>query len=295
MRCIMNWLNKWERKLGKFAIPNLSLWIVITYAIGYVMMFTKATRMLLSYMTLEPYYIFKGQIWRLVTWIFIPPTNTSIFWYVLLLLVFYSFGTSLEKTWGTFRYNVYIFGGLLFTAIGAFVIYGIYYAMGYPAAMIQGIGGHVTTYYIYMTIFLALAVCYPDMQLLVWFIIPVRMKWMAYLYVGFMALEFIQTNVPGRVSMVASLLNFIIFYLSTRNYKRVSPKEVHRRREFHRQTERPQGYKNASGVVTKHKCAVCGRTELDDPTLEFRFCSKCDGNYEYCQEHLFTHQHVQRH
>ena len=87
-----------------------------------------------------------------------------------------------------------------------------------------------------------------------------------------------------------SLLNFIIFFLSTRNLNRYTPHEIHRRHQFKSQMKEPRP---GSGI-TKHKCAVCGRTELDDPTLEFRFCSKCEGNYEYCQDHLFTHQHIRR-
>ncbi len=284
----MNWLNKLERKMGKFAIPNLSLWIVITYAIGYIMMYM--TPGLLSYLTLEPYQILHGQVWRLITWILIPPSSGNIFFYIIMMMLYYSLGTSLERTWGTFRYNVYIFGGMLFTVIGAFVTYAIYCVMG---TIPVGIGYYVTTYYINMAIFLAFAVCYPNMQILLYFIIPVKMKWMAYIYVALIAFEFIQTGMAGRIAIVASLLNFLIFYLSTRDYRRVSPKEIHRKKVFREQTREPRG--NAAGGVTKHKCAVCGRTEQDDPTLEFRFCSKCDGNYEYCQDHLFTHQHVKRH
>lgn len=92
----------------------------------------------------------------------------------------------------------------------------------------------------------------------------------------------------GKNGDFMSLLNFIIFFFSTRNLKRYTPHEVHRRQKFKADMRTPQGY--AGGA--KHKCAVCGRTELDDPTLEFRFCSKCEGNYEYCQDHLFTHQHI---
>ena len=274
--------------MGKFAIPNLSLWIVITYAIGYIMMYM--TPGLLSYLTLEPYQILHGQVWRLITWILIPPSSGNIFFYIIMMMLYYSLGTSLERTWGTFRYNVYIFGGMLFTVIGAFVTYALYSVMG---TIPVGIGYYVTTYYINMAIFLAFAVCYPNMQILLYFIIPVKMKWMAYIYVALIAFEFIQTGMAGRIAIVASLLNFLIFYLSTRDYRRVSPKEIHRKKVFREQTREARG--NAAGGVTKHKCAVCGRTEQDDPTLEFRFCSKCDGNYEYCQDHLFTHEHVKRH
>ena len=155
-----------------------------------------------------------------------------------------------------------------------------------------GIGYYVTTYYINMAIFLAFAVCFPDMQILLWFIIPVRMKWMAYVYAALTIYDFVVSGAVGRISIVAALLNFLIFYLSTRNYQRVSPKEVHRKYVF--KTQMRDAEMRHSGSVTKHKCAVCGRTEKDDPTLEFRFCSKCDGNYEYCQDHLFTHEHIKR-
>ncbi|MCI8328024.1 MAG: hypothetical protein HFI37_09690 [Lachnospiraceae bacterium] len=282
----MNYLNKLERKIGKYAIPNLSLWIVLTYAIGYIMMYM--TPGLIKYLTLEPALILgQGQVWRLVTWILIPPSSGNIFFYLIMMMLYYSLGTSLERTWGTFRFNVYIFGGMFFTVLGAFATYGFYYMTG---ALTVGIGYYVTTYYINMAIFLAFAVCFPDMQILLWFIIPVKMKWMAYVYAALTIYDFIRSGAAGRIAIVAALLNFLIFYLSTRNYQRVSPKEIHRKRVFRTQMREAQ---HMAGV-TKHKCAICGRTEEDDPTLEFRFCSKCDGNYEYCQDHLFTHEHIKR-
>ena len=115
------------------------------------------------------------------------------------------------------------------------------------------------------------------------------MKWLAYVYAALMALDFIQNAWPGRIMLFMSLLNFLIFFLSTRDLRRYSPKEVHRKQVYRQAVRQPR-----PGGVTKHKCAICGRTEQDDPTLEFRFCSKCEGNYEYCQEHLFTHQHIKR-
>ena len=194
----------------------------------------------------------------------------------------------MERTWGTFRFNVYIFGGIIFTVIGAFILYGVMYAVyGVPVA---GMGAFFSTNYINMAIFLAFAVCYPDMEVLLYFIIPIKMKWMAVVYGVLIIFSLIQTNWAGRVAIIMSLLNFLVFYFSTRNYKRISPKEIHRRQTFKSQMRQPAGHDG----VTKHKCAICGRTELDDPTLEFRFCSKCEGNYEYCQDHLFTHQHIHR-
>lgn len=287
MRCKMNYLNKLERKIGKYAIPNLSLWLVVTYALGYLMMYM--TPGIISYLMLEPAMVLRGQVWRLVTWVLIPPSTGNIFFYIIMIMLYYSLGTALERTWGTFRFNVYIFGGMIFTVIGAFVAYGFLSVTG---GLTIGIGYYVTTYYINMAIFLAFAVCFPNMQILLWFIIPVRMKWMAYVYAALTIYDFVTTGAVGRISIAAALLNFLIFYLSTRKYQRVSPKEVHRKYVF--KTQMRDAEMRHSGSVTKHKCAVCGRTEKDDPTLEFRFCSKCDGNYEYCQDHLFTHEHIKR-
>ena len=224
-----------------------------------------------------------------MTWVLIPPSAQSILFYVIMMLFYYQLGTSLERTWGVFRYNVYIFGGILYTVIGAFVTWMIMTAV-YGNAGLTGaiVGVQVSTYYICMSIFLAFAACYPNMQILLYFIIPIKMKWMAYVYAVLMLLDLVQGSWPQRIVMMMSLLNFVIFFLSTRDLYRFSPKEVHRRQAYRQAVNRPQ-----SAGITKHKCAVCGRTEKDDPSLEFRFCSKCAGNYEYCQEHLFTHQHVQ--
>ncbi len=285
----MNFMNKLERKFSRYAIPSLTMYLIFGYVAGYVL--NTFLPGVLAYLTLDPYLVFHGQIWRLVTWVLIPPSMQSIIFYAIMMLFYYQLGMNLERTWGTFRYNVYIFGGIIYTAVGAVVTWLILTAV-YGGASYMGtyVGMHVSTYYICMSIFLAFAVCYPDMQVLLYFIIPIKMKWMAYVYAVLMLYDFIQSQWPGRIVMVMSLLNFLIFFLSTRDLRRYSPKEVHRRQAY-RQAVRPP---RSSGGITKHKCAICGRTEQDDPSLEFRFCSKCEGNYEYCQEHLFTHTHVKR-
>ena len=127
-----------------------------------------------------------------------------------------------------------------------------------------------------------------EMQVLLFFVVPVKMKWMALVYVVLAGYDFINGGIGIRVAIGASLLNFVIFFLSTRNYKRFGPREQARKAKFKKQSSPHMTYTNGA----HHRCAVCGRTELDDPCLEFRFCSKCNGNYEYCQDHLFTHEHV---
>lgn len=302
----MNWLNKLERKIGRFAVPNLILWLIGAYGIGFVL--NMINPQAVAFFSFHPYYILRGQIWRLVTWIF-QPTNTGIFWLLIMMLFYYQLGTNLERVWGTFRFNVYLIGGMLFTVVGGMLFYGIVSMIfGAEKAMFVSslMSGFVSTYYVNMSIYLAFSAMYPNLQVLLYFIIPVKVKWMAIFYVIMMVYNIfsvgrtygiyfgteagIWAGVCMAVVNIMSLLNFLVFFLSSRDMQRYSPKEVHRRQEFKRQMSEPRP---GSGI-TRHKCAVCGRTEVSNPELEFRFCSKCDGNYEYCQDHLFTHQHVHK-
>ena len=284
----MKFIDKLERKFGRFGIPNLTIYMIVCYVIGYALMIVNPG--ILNWLSLEPAYILRGQVWRLVTWVLYPPSTSGVLWFAIAVLFFYyPIGTSLERTIGTFKYTLYILSGVIFTILGAFILY---FLLGGNVL----VGNVFSTYYISLSTFLAYAMCYPDMQVLLMFIIPVKMKWMAMFYVVIVVYEMIQYIMAGAwylvIPIVASLLNFIIFYFGTKDFSRYNPKEIHRRNEFRRAME-PQGrMKSGSGSVTKHKCAICGRTELDDPNLEFRFCSRCNGNYEYCQDHLFTHTHV---
>ena len=273
----MNWLDKLEKKFGRFAIPNLTMYLIGAYIIGFGIYYFLPG--LFKWLTLEPYFILKGQVWRVISWVLVPPSG-SLISIIFIVLLYYSLGTALERAWGTFRYNVYIFSGILFTVIGAFALYFI------AGTGMVGYGGLFSTYYINMSIFLAFAVSYPDMELLLNFIIPIKMKWMAIVYAVFILYDFIAGNFISRVTIAASLLNFVVFFLSTK--KGYSPKQQMRKKKYQKQSRPHMTYSNGA----RHRCAVCGRTELDDPNLEFRFCSKCNGNYEYCQDHLFTHEHV---
>ncbi len=286
-------LDKLEKKFGRYAINNLIVYLLGGYAIGYLLYFGQRFTGVpyLNYLTLEPYYILHGQIWRLVSWVIIPP-DTSIIWAVIMFMLYYQLGQTLERTWGAFRFNVYIFGGMVFTLLGAFVTYFIYggtLPVGY-------IGQITSTYYINLSIFLAFSTCFPDMQVLLYFIIPIKMKWMSIFYMVIIGYEVVRYCLAGAffaaVPVIASLLNFFIFFMMTRNMSRFNPKDIHRRNEFKRQATPPRTQYRDGTPIARHKCAVCGRTELTNPGLEFRFCSKCNGNYEYCSDHLFTHNHI---
>lgn len=283
----MNFLNKMERKFGRYAIHNLTKYMIGCYAIGYILLYAGNLFgfSITGYLALSPYHILHGQIWRIISWLLIPPPTSNIVFVLIMLLFYYSLGETLERTWGAFRYNVYILGGVLFTVIGAFLLY---FMVGANPLLSMTYSMAFSTYYINLSIFLAFAANYPDMQVLFMMIIPMKMKWLAVLDIAYLLYDMVKGGWGIRTVILASLLNFIIYFLSTRNYQRISPKEIHRKQQFQRAVHP----KMAPGV-TKHKCAVCGRTEKDGDDLEFRFCSKCNGNYEYCQDHLFTHKHIQ--
>ena len=341
----MGFLQKLERKYGKYAIRHLTMYIIMTYAAGYVLSMMQSvgdgsyngiTRLLV----LSPSLILRGQIWRLVSWLLIPPSSLSIFT-LIMLFCYYQLGTLLERTWGDFLYNVYIFFGLIMTVIGAFLLYFI---TG------NDYGPLFTTYYVSLSIFLGFAMTFPDQQLLFMFVFPIKIKYLALVDIIYLLYEIItyfrygiSYGLPVLVMIVSSLASTILFFLMTRRSGRFSRK---RQRDFRNamngrggpwgsgragQGSRHSGAgwgrtgQSGAGAGTSgmggnsygapggrpyekvdrhtfagngqrmavHHCAVCGRTELDDPDLEFRFCSKCSGNYEYCQDHLYTHIHVQ--
>ena len=282
----MNFLNKMERKYGRYAIHNLTKYMIGCYAIGYILVYFGQMfgGNFFQYLLLSPYHIMHGQIWRIVSWILIPPSSSNIIFVLIMLSFYYYLGTALERTWGAFRYNVYILGGMLCTVIGAFILYFIS-GQNEMLSLINGMS--FSTYYINLSIFLAFAMNYPDMEVLFMMIIPMKMKYLAYLDIAYLLYDMVKGDWGLRTVIIASLLNFIIYFLTTRNYRRISPKEIHRRQQFQKAV-----HPSMAKGVTKHKCAVCGRTEKDGDDLEFRFCSKCNGNYEYCQDHLFTHQHI---
>ncbi len=279
-------MSNFEKRFGKYAIQNISLILILCYVVGYVIDLINAD--FLMYLTLNPYAILHGQVWRIFTWVIIPPSSLDIFT-IIMLLFYYNIGTSLEHTWGTYRYNVYLLSGMLFTVLGCFIWLGIQYFLGS-----RGIGIYnnsnvasqfFSTYYINMSIFLAFAATFPDVQVLLMFLVPVKVKWLGILYGLVLAYDFLFSgSLVIRIAIASSLLNFLIFFVTSRSHIHMTPKQMKRRVEFRQDIRR-------NSRVTKHKCAICGQTD-DDPTLEFRFCSKCNGNYEYCQQHLFTHTHV---
>lgn len=277
----MKFFNRLETKYRKYAIHNLMYYIVILYAVGLIIQLPGIGNPMFywNYLSLDAAAIMHGQIWRIVTFIIYPPSFgfflfDQLFFGIIALFMYYSLGRTLESIWGAFRFNVFFFVGMLGQVLAAMIGYLVFK---------QNIW--MTTGYLNLSIFLAFAMCFPDTQFYLFFVLPVKAKWLAVAEVAVCLYGFITGNLSSRVEIVIALANIIFFFAMTRNVVKFNPQHMKRRQEFKKQAKiMPQGR-------SRHKCAVCGRTEADGD-LEFRYCSKCEGNYEYCQDHLYTHQHV---
>ena len=300
----MNWMDKLEKKWGRYAIPDIHRYLILAILIGYII--SSVAGSAFNYLTFSPQAILHGQIWRLVTWVVIPPSGKMIFT-LLFLFCLYPMGHTLEMVFGSFKMNVYYIGGILLCDIGGMLIY----LLSLPVLGGIGIPVYLTTYYILLSTFMALAICMPEATVNLYFVLPIKMKWTLVLYFADLAYEIyyyfrmgsqIASSIGGASSglgivygiaysaeIVLALFNFFLFFFFAKN--RLSHKQRKRQKEFRAQF---QSEPRPGSGITKHKCAICGRTELDDPNLTFRYCSKCEGNYEYCQDHLFTHTHVKR-
>lgn len=295
----MNVLNKWEQKFGRLGIPGLMRYIIGLNILGVIIGVVNPD-LYYSYLSLDIYRILHGQVWRLFTFLLYPSYTTgeawtNLIWFAVWALVYFQIGTSLEQMWGTFRFTLFYFSGVLITIIVTVITYvllctqaGSAYAMSLGSILGRG----VTLEYLNQTLFLAFAFMFPDAQFLFYFIIPVKAKWMSILYLVVNGYEILDCFLNGyyytAALIVGALLNLGLFFLLGKG--RTVPKAGYQQRK------RTVQYKTQTGRQTgpRHRCAICGRTEEDAPGLEFRYCSRCEGNYEYCSDHLFTHEHVHR-
>lgn len=288
-------MSEFERRFGKYAISNLSLKLVILYVIGYALYFIQPA--VFSLLTLDMSAVLHGQIWRILSWLLVPPdAGSNLFFVAIMLYFYYSIGTSLERVWGDYKYNVYIFLGILLTIVSAFLWFAFLCIRGYSgvdlASMTLYGSPNFSTYYINMSIFLAFALTFPEAQVYLFFVLPIKVKYLGWIDVAFLLMSFAGGSSAERFVIGAALLNVVLLYLRSRNWMSFTPGEVRRRRKFRQSMA--EAKRSAPGSSAMHRCAICGRTEKDGDQLEFRYCSKCEGGLEYCQDHLFTHVHIKK-
>lgn len=278
----MKWFRKLERKYGKYAIRNLINYIVVLYIIGFVLnllpIFQETGGVYYTYCSLDAEKIFQGQVWRFVTFLMDPP-STSVIFGALMIYLYFQIGQVLEQIWGSFRFNVYFFMGIIGNVLAAVLIY-----------LITGESFTLGTTYINLSLFLAYALTFPDARFMLFFVIPIKAKYLAYadilLYVYMFIMGLLGQNWTVCIEITLSLLNFILFFFMTRNFSGGTQKVVKQRIRFQKQVREGQRRNSV------HSCAVCGITDIDAPDMTFRYCSKCEGSYEYCSDHLYTHRHI---
>ncbi len=281
----MSLITRWERKYGKYAIRNLMLYIIILYGVGFILNLVNPD-FFPDYLSFSVPAILHGQVWRLVTFLIQPPSY-DILYFLIAMYLYYMLGTQLERTWGSFRFNLYFILGVIGHILAGFLLFFLF---RYDISL--------TTGYLNLSLFFAFAATYPDLQFLLMFVIPIKAKWLAViegLVYGYMIVtSLIAHDWATPILILLSLLNFIVFFLMTRNVRKTASQTARRtaRRVVYQARVKEGQAASPQGGKTRHRCAVCGRTEADGEDLEFRFCSKCEGSYEYCQDHLYTHQHV---
>lgn len=264
----MNWLYKLERKLGHLAIRNLIHYIIGLNIFVYIVAQLVGWGNVVSKLMLIPSMIMKGEVWRLFTYIAIPP-ELSPLWIIFTLYFYYMIGNALEHEWGSFKFNIYYFTGMLATTVAAFAS-----------------GGGATAVYLNLSLFLAFARLYPNYQMLIFFVLPVKIKYLAWLNLTYIAYTVWVYPPADKIMALVSLVNFLLFFGKEIVTNSKNTRQVYNNRRNFRA--------NLPKDLTIHRCSVCGKTEKDDPKLEFRYCQSCEGGAEYCMEHLKEHEHLRK-
>lgn len=265
-------LDKLERWLGRFALPNVTLYLIIGQV--FVTLSAMVGLLDLRQFVLVPLLVIHGEPWRVITFLFFPPpvnfgSMLSLLFLPFAWWIFFLMGNALEQYWGAFRYNLFLLAGVVFTVAASFLT---------PMA-------GVTNAFIAGSVFLAFAWLNPDFELSLFLIFPIKIKWLALVTWIFYAYSLVTGTWSTRMQVVASVANFLLFFGSdivmTMRYRRRQMTQGARR--FAESNREPEA---------RHRCHVCGKTDLTNPEMDFRYCSKCAGDQCYCPEHIFQHEHV---
>ncbi len=289
-------LKKLNRAVDRFAyshpnfgIPNLMMYVVVGNVIVYLLT-VFAGYGAVSFLTFDWHAVTRGEIWRLVTFIFFPgyySLNQAI-WLVFFLHLYYMIGTTLEREWGTAKFSLYYISGVVLTVV-----------VGAVMGLVSGSARIAGAHYINLSMFFAFAMLYPDTRFLIFFIIPVKVKWLAWIDAAYFALQVLLSllggNLLGALLPVIAILNFIVFFWTNITdeiaWRRGWAKHQTSHQTIQFKAAARQQKKREEERGYRHKCAVCGRTDTEWPDLEFRYCSRCQGYHCFCQEHIFNHVH----
>ena len=262
-------LARLERSIGKLAIPRLPFVIAVTSAVVYALGMLRPGFMM--QLLLIPQLVLTGQVWRVITWVFVPPPSGNIFWTAIAILFYLSLGNTLEQEWGAFKLNVYYLIGIVGTVVASL-------ALGLP----------MTSEYLHATVLFAFATLFPNVQFLLFFIVPIRAKWSALIAAGFMAYQAYRGEMGDRVAIGIAIANYLLFFtptlLSLAKGAGVVAKQERRRAEIFEDEDRASR--------PERKCKICGLTD-EDKGSDLRVCTcqeVCGGKATvYCLPHARSH------
>lgn len=273
MRHPKSFIDAFCRKHPNFGFENLMKYITIANVVFWLI--GAVNPVLLSYLAFNPYLILHGQVWRLISFVFYPPSSGIIAF--IAFYFYYWIGTTLERYWGTAEFNCYFFTGIILTVIYGFIVYFAFH-----------INVLLNSQFIYLSMFFSFAALFPDMQVLLFFIIPIKMKYLALVDAAFFVLSVLQNSFPVNLLPVVAILNFFIFCGG--DIRRMFPhKPSSSTINFRKESSRIR--REQQSKLYTHKCSVCGRTDTEFPQLEFRYCSRCAGYHCFCSEHINNHIH----
>lgn len=290
-------MNRLRNKFERFfyhnrnkGIPRLMLWIIIANVVVYLVNLADPSKLLYATLCFNRTAILHGQVWRLFTFVFLEFSGMNYFWAVVAAIFYYQLGAAMENSWGRCRFTLYYLTGIVFLDIAGFLF-------NFP------IGPSM----LHLTLFLAYATMYPDLTFLVFFIIPVKARWLGildllyYLYV-LLRVDFFPMNLLPLFVLANYLLYFGRDFLkifpdswrvnADRLFRKLRPGKKAKTIQFPTAGSYDATHAKPTAPYN-HRCTVCGRTDVDYPDLEFRYCSKCKGYYCYCIDHINNHTHIQ--
>ena len=284
MKAISRAIDRFCQKHRGFGIQRLMLYIVVI-SVGALVALLASGGGFFNLLNFDPDQILRGQIWRLLTWIFIP-VNSNILWAAVALYFYYFVGSTLEREWGAGKFTIFYAFGILLNAIYGFVMW---FAFRTPVAL--------TPTFLNFSMLFAFATLFPDFSIRLFFIIPLKVKWLALFNAVFFAVSIIQGIWTGdffqALLPVVAILNYILIcgdellsYIRPLKV-RTSPQVVNFKKAA------KQVKRDLADKPYRHKCAVCGRTDAEFPDLEFRYCSRCNGYHCFCSDHINNHIHFE--
>ncbi len=301
--------NRFERfcfRHRNWGIPNLMLYVCVGSALVYLFSMATSNDILYDYLCFDMDKILQGQVWRLISYVLTMENGNPVLT-LLLLVCYFSLGRAMENVWGTFRFNLFYLTGILMMDAYALITGAL------MPEWVPTLSYVVNVSYLNMSLFLGYATLYPDSQFLLLFIIPVR-AWIFALvdlvltFVQVLGMSFPVFMFPMNLFPLIALANYFLFFgkdvlniipMSWRvNARRLFKKKPKKTGERSGTIPFPTAGSYQASVATAkapytHKCRVCGRTDVSNPELEFRYCSKCNGYHCYCQDHISNHTHVE--